>query len=91
MARVKLLQGGLEALASSAQTHQELRALAEEIAQGVDVPDHLWLTVKAGNGPRGPFSQVIMRGPGALTEEFGSRTRRPNAPLRRRLREMGGR
>jgi hypothetical protein len=33
------------------------------------------------------FSQVIMDGPGALTEEFGNRRRPARAPL---LRALGG-
>jgi hypothetical protein len=48
----------------------------------------LHLSTKRGRGPNGAFAQVIMRGPGALAVEFGTRRSRPLAPLRRAL---GGR
>lgn len=89
MARVTVFEGAVEALSREASTHRALRAEAEKIAQRVVAPSRLRVWVKAGDGPRGAFAQVIMEGPGALTEEFGSRSRPAKAPLRRALR--GGR
>lgn len=68
----------------------ELRKDAREVAARVRLPTRrrkdLTLSTKAGMGPRGAFSQVIMRGPGALAIEFGTRRTRAFAPLRRALR-----
>jgi hypothetical protein len=67
----------------------ELRTGARKIAQRVRLPRRakgLKVSTRAGIGPRGGFSQVIMRGPGALAIEFGTRRRRPVAPLRKALR-----
>jgi hypothetical protein len=89
MARVTVFDNQVEALARGAASHGALRTVAEGIASRVSAPGHLRVWVKAGDGPQGAFSQVIMEGPGALTEEFGNRTRPAKAPLRRALR--GGR
>jgi hypothetical protein len=89
MSIVRIIPAGIEELATSRGMERMLRAEAETVADRVDAPSHLRVWVKAGKGPQGMFSQVIMEGPGALTEEFGSRTRAPRAPLRRALK--GGR
>ena len=39
----------------------------------------------AGVGPRGPYAQAGMRGPGAIAIEFGTRTSPPQASVRRGL------
>lgn len=92
MARVRMLPGGLEALALSASTWRQLEAVAEDVAARVQVPSHLRVWVKRGiSSTRGEaFAQVIMEGPGVLTEEFGSRSRPAKAPLRRALRGRAG-
>ena len=84
-----MLPGGLQAVVESAQTWRQLEVVANDIAKRVQAPRHLRVWVKRGVGPRGPFAQVIMDGPGVLTEEFGNRSRAAKAPLRRALR--GGR
>lgn len=92
MTTVRVFPGGLEAIARSVDTAGGLREIANEVSTRVDAPSHLNVRVKAGiarSGRRQAFSQVIMEGPGALTEEFGNRSRAPKAPLRRALR--GGR
>lgn len=65
----------------------ELGRAADRIAARVHLPSRakLSLSTKRGMGPRGAFSQVIMRGSGALAIEFGTRRRRAVAPLRRAL------
>ncbi|MCK9496593.1 MAG: hypothetical protein M0R75_14015 [Dehalococcoidia bacterium] len=89
MSRVRMIPGAVEALAKSAETWQALEVVANAVAERVDAPSHLRVWVKRGDGPRGPFAQVIMEGPGALAEEFGTRSRPPKAPIRKALR--GGR
>lgn len=91
MTRVRMLPGGVEAVAKDAGTWRQLEAVAEDVAARVQSPSHLRVWVKRGvSSTRGEaFAQVIMEGPGALTEEFGNRSRAPKAPLRRALR--GGR
>lgn len=63
-----------------------LRVVAEKVARKVRAPARFEITTRAGIGPKGAFSQVIMTGDGALTEEFGSSSRPPKAPLRSALR-----
>lgn len=91
ISQVRMIPGGVEALATEAQTWQQLESVANEVAGRVRAPSRMRVWVKRGIGPRGAFAQVIMEGPGALTEEFGSSTRAPKAPLRTALRSMGGR
>lgn len=72
------------------QTSRQVVTICWAVANAVmwrvdDVPSHLSLSARAGVGPRGAFSQVMMHGPGALTWEFGNRSRGPRAPLRRAL------
>lgn len=69
----------------------ELHEHAKRIAARVRLPSSgpaagkLRLSTRRGRGPNGAFAQVIMRGPGALAIEFGTRRSRPLAPLRRAL------
>lgn len=64
----------------------ELHEAAIRIKGRVRLPyPALTLSTRRGRGPNGAFAQVIMRGPGALAVEFGTRRRRPMAPLRRAL------
>ncbi|MGE0133761.1 MAG: hypothetical protein AB7L91_06290 [Dehalococcoidia bacterium] len=86
--RIEMKQSGLDELYKSDDMVDGLRTFAEEIAARVDEPSHLTVRARAGVSRRGAFAQVIMRGPGALTIEFGNRSRPPKAPLRRAI---GGR
>lgn len=65
-----------------------LHDAAKKIAARVRLPStgRLRVYTKRGRGPNGAFAQVIMRGPGALAVEFGTRRSRPVAPLRRAFR-----
>jgi hypothetical protein len=91
MSRVNMIPGGIEALVDNASTWQALEVVAEDVASRVRAPSRMRVWVKRGRGPQGPFAQVILEGPGALAEEFGTRTRAPRAPLRRALHEKGAR
>lgn len=63
---------------------------AEKVRGRVQVPrraqSKLEVSVRSGIGGSGAYAQVIMRGPGALAIEFGSRNNAPIAPLRKALR-----
>jgi len=63
-----------------------LRDVADRVRKKVVVRKGLTLSERAGVGPHGAFSQVILTGSGALTEEFGTKTRPAKAPLRSALR-----
>ena len=89
MTKIKVDERALEALVTGPATWQYLERVARTVAARVEAPSHLRVWVKRGDGPRGPFAQVIMEGQGAPAIEFGTRTRPPNAPLRRAL--WGGR
>ena len=91
MSTVRLNHKGIEALAREASTWQQLEEVAEDVAARVQAPSHLQVWVKRGiSTTRGEaFAQVIMEGPGALAEEFGTRSRPAKAPIRRAL--FGGR
>lgn len=58
---------------------------AEVVRGRVRAPAKMEVFTRFGIGPRGAFSQVIMRGDGALAVEFGTRRSRAVAPLRRAL------
>ena len=91
MSRVRANAPGIEQMVKGATTWRALEDVASDIAARVQAPSRLRVWVKRGisSARREAFAQVIMEGPGALTEEFGNRSRPANAPLRRALR--GGR
>jgi hypothetical protein len=66
---------------------EALEEQAVRIAGRIRPPARSELTVFAGSGigPRGPYAQAGMRGPGAVAIEFGSRNGPPQAPVRRAL------
>lgn len=75
-------------LAEHAQPIAEaLEEHAVRIAGRIRPPSGADLTVFAGSGigPRGPYAQAGMRGPGAVAIEFGSRNAPPQASVRRAL------
>lgn len=72
----------LESQASAAA----LRAVAEKVSKRVRAPKEFKISTRAGVGPRGAFSQVMMDGPGAVAVEFGTHTHAAKAPLRSALR-----
>lgn len=88
MARVTMKKAALKELFESREVVGGLREKAEQMAGRVQAPSHLDVSTRAGVGPRGAFSQVIMSGPGALTWEYGNRSRAPRAPLRAALRSV---
>lgn len=83
---IRFIPGAEKLLMSDRDVARDLREKAEKVRRKVRAHPRFDLSVRAGVGPRGAFSQVIMRGPGALTEEFGSRRVPPRAPLRSALR-----
>lgn len=87
------LTPGLDAfladLAGSEETAAALGNIAEGLRTRVRAADRFSVFAASGIGPQGAYGQVIMRGPGAVVEEFGSRSRPAAAPLRSALR--GGR
>ena len=86
MTRVSINQAGMTQLQNSTAIVAELDRRAEDVRRRVRLPaSHLTLDTRAGRGPRGPFSQVIMRGRNAVGFEFGNRRTRPYAPLRSAL------
>lgn len=88
MGRVVVLEQGIKAMGEEREVVQILREEAEALQNRVRLPSRakLHLVTRAGVGPRGAFSQVMMRGSGALAIEFGTRRRRAIAPLRSALR-----
>ncbi len=66
----------------------ELQEHAVRVARRISPPTGLEVFAGSGVGPRGPYAQAGMRGPGAVAIEFGSRHAPPQAPVRRAL---GGR
>lgn len=87
---VKITSASLKQLLSEEGVRNELLVEANKIKARVQIPrraqDKLALSTRVGKGRNGPFAQVIMRGPGALAIEFGSRNNAPIAPLRKALR-----
>lgn len=77
---------GVRELQDSAQTAAALGEEAERIAKRVNVPSHLTVRHRYGEGPKGAFAQVQMFGPGAIAWEFGGRRTPAHAPLRKALR-----
>lgn len=88
MSKVTIDPKGMASLKSSKEVAQVLRQKAKDVQKKVVAPGHLKLDTRAGVGPHGAFSQVTMTGPGALAEEFGTRSRSPRAPLRTALRRI---
>lgn len=76
----------LEALRSSPQTAEGLGHVARQIERRVHAPRHLTVHSRWGTGPHGAYAQVIMRGPGAISWEFGNRHQSAHAPIRNALR-----
>lgn len=85
MTTIRMLPNWKQDLTYDPTVAQQLRLIAGDVASRVDAPSRMTITTRAGVGPRGAFAQVQMFGPGALTVEFGNRSRPPLAPLRRAL------
>ncbi|MFA7297318.1 MAG: hypothetical protein WC211_09085 [Dehalococcoidia bacterium] len=87
--RLRLLDDAAEQiLAEQAESvAAELQEHAVRIAGRIRPPSgaDLEVFVGSGIGPRGPYAQAGMRGPGAVAIEFGSRNGPPQAPVRRAL------
>lgn len=83
---VRMIASSDKELLKSEAVAQQLRDVAGKVRKKVVVRKGLVLSTRAGVGPRGAFSQVILTGPGAITEEFGTKTRPAKAPLRTALR-----
>lgn len=77
---------GLNKLSDDEMTSALLQQAADRLAKRVQVPPHLHLNTRSGEGPQGSYSQVRMFGPGAIFWEFGTRTRPAHAPLRKAMR-----
>jgi hypothetical protein len=73
-------------LKKSEDVGKALRTVAEKVKKKVRARKGLALSVRAGVSRRGAFSQVIMRGQGAVAEEFGTHSHPAKAPLRTALR-----
>lgn len=88
MSSVHILEAGIKAMGEEREVVAILREKANDLKGRVRLPSRakLSLSTRAGVGPRGSFSQVMMQGSGALAIEFGTRKRRAIAPLRSALR-----
>lgn len=86
MTSVRMVPGAIDQLMRSEEVAAELGKVAGQVRGRVRAPSRMQVFDRHGVGPRGAFAQVIMRGPGALTVEYGNRTRAPKAPLRGALR-----
>lgn len=73
-------------LLHSEATAAALRVVAEKVRKRVRAPKEFKISDRAGVGPRGAFSQVMMDGHGAVAVEFGTRSHAAKAPLRSALR-----
>jgi len=85
----RMIPGALEQLTRDARVADQLGDEAERLRRKVRAPSRMTLTTRSGVGRKGAFAQVVMRGPGAVAAEFGSRNNAPGAHLRSVLR--GGR
>lgn len=85
MITVRALPEGIAQLRLEKGIARELGVIAGRYRDRVRAPSHLLVYARQGVGPRGAFSQVVMAGRGAVAIEFGTRTRRPSAPLRRAI------
>lgn len=85
----RMIPGALERLVQDASIADQLGEEAERLRRKVRAPSRMTLTTRSGVGRKGAFAQVVMRGPGAIAAEFGSRNNAPGAHLRSVLR--GGR
>lgn len=87
--KIEGLRAGINDLRSNRQIADYLGEVAAERAATIPyIPRHLRVFTRHGVSRRGAYAQIILRGPGALTWEFGNRSRPPRAPLRR---AVGGR
>jgi len=75
-----------KAMLKSEATAAALRIVAQRVAKKVRAPKEFKISTRAGVGPHGAFSQVMMDGHGAVAVEFGTRTHPAKAPLRTALR-----
>lgn len=67
-------------------TAAALEAVAEDVRRRVRAAPRFTVSTTSGVGPQGAYGQVVMRGPDAVLEEFGGRSRAARAPLRSALR-----
>jgi hypothetical protein len=79
-----------ERLLRSPATGAALRKVAETAKSRIRAPSGQVLSVRAGVGRRGAFSQVVMTGPRAIFVEFGTRFQRALAPIRSAIFGMKG-
>lgn len=84
--RLVIRPDGIRQLGSSAETAEALHDRAKVIAKRVRAPRRFRIDTRAGVSSESAFAQVQMFGPDAIRWEFGSRTHRPQAPLRNALR-----
>lgn len=82
---VTIFRQEIQLIARSDDVVKFLAVQAEALASRVNAPKSQTLSTRAGIGPRGAYSQVMMKGPGALSIEFGNRRMRPIAPLRKAM------
>lgn len=85
MTKVNLFSEAIMKLGEDENVVKALGLEAEKVRSRVKAPRGMTLRTRSGRGRRGAFSQVIMRGQGALAVEYGSRKNPPYAPLRRAL------
>lgn len=88
--RMRFFSDHEDRLKKAPATGWALREVADKAKGRVSAPKDQTLSVRAGVGPRGAFSQVIMRGPRATFIEFGTFRQRALAPLRSAIFAMKG-
>ena len=89
MATVRMSRAGLEALKKSPAIADKLGVEADKVKARVKAPSKFEIISRRGIASGGKYgeaySQVIMRGRGAIAVEFGTRKTPALAPLRKAL------
>lgn len=88
MIRVNTLPGALDKLARTDETAQQLRDVAEKVADRINPPSEMETFVRSGVSRRGAFAQAGIRGEGAVPAEYGSINNAPGGYVRSATRRV---
>ena len=83
--RVNVDQAAIARLARSDAVADMLGKKAAIAAVGVDEPSSMTKYTRSGVGPQGAYSQIVVRGSGAVAWEWGSVNNPPAGQLRAAL------
>ena len=82
MARINLNRSAIKELADSDAVVDALGQVAQKVTARIQAPSRMSKYTRAGKSDKGAFAQSVVRGPGAVAWEYGSRYNPPAGQIR---------